>query len=72
MKGQFAIPDVFWISSALVVLFPLWHWISAKIDLTGRSGTMQTKEYVFWQTALTLTLIFFYPQQTGSFMYFQF
>ena len=72
MKGQFAIPEVFWISSALVILFPLWHWVSAKIDLTGRSGTMQTKEYVFWQTALITTLIFFYPQQTGSFMYFQF
>lgn len=68
-QGGWRIKDV---PSLFILLMPLMHYYTAKINLTGRSGTMQTTEYVFWQLIFISALIVLTPEKATSFMYFQF
>lgn len=58
----------------VIIIFslPLLHYFSSKLTLGVNSATMQSKVYIFWQTLFLIMLIIFYPEKTGSFMYFQF
>jgi len=72
MKGGFTIAQGQYMNVAIILLFPLIHYLSSRLDLFGRSGELTTAPYTFWVTALMLLLIFFSSQSSDSFMYFQF
>jgi D-alanyl-lipoteichoic acid acyltransferase DltB (MBOAT superfamily) len=72
MKSGFVLSRHNLISVVIILLLPILHWSLSKLRLADRSEALATTEYVAVQLLLTISLILFYPQQSGSFMYFQF
>jgi D-alanyl-lipoteichoic acid acyltransferase DltB (MBOAT superfamily) len=59
-------------SIVLILLLPVFHWLSSKLHLGFRSANMKSFEYITWQIIFMLMLLLLQPEATGSFMYFQF
>lgn len=72
MAGQTRLTDTQWLYVGLILCFPLFHWVSAKVDLSARNERLSTTSYVSIQVVLMLLLVFFSATQSDSFMYFQF
>ena len=72
MKSGFVLSRHNLSSVIIILLLPILHWGLSKLRLADRSAALATTEYVAVQLLLTICLILFYPQQSGSFMYFQF
>jgi len=60
------------IHAVMILSMPLLHYFSYQLKLGDNSSSMKSSVYIFWQTLLLVFLILFYPERTGSFMYFQF
>ena len=71
-SGGFNISENSYIASVIICCMPLLHYFSSKLLLGVNSASMGSRTYIFWQTLLIVMLILFYPEKTGSFMYFQF
>ena len=72
LSESFSISDINKISYYLIFSMPVIHWLSSKLMIGSRSHSMRSYEYIIWQTVFIMILLIFQPEQTGSFMYFQF
>lgn len=66
------IDNIDYFQTTAVLTLPLIHWLGSKLKLAERSGSMATKEYIFWQTGLMVILFLFSAKRAESFIYFQF
>ena len=55
-----------------ILMMPVVHWLGNKFDIAGRSGNMNSAEYITWQLAFAFALLLFYSVSNEAFIYFQF
>jgi len=70
--AEFSLPQNSYFISLFILALPCLHWLSAKVGINHRCGTMASFEYISWLFFFGVLLLFFGGHHNQDFFYFQF